>query len=424
MAWQRPATDRREHRRAMAGHPLPSAGRVDASESMMGRLEGMTGPAGDASGESKPDTWLRRAGLFPEVVGYVDAVSLLSDPRMHAQSLEILLSPDAASRPARELIAASLLSMNGEEHRRLRSLVAAPFTPRAVNAVRPVAREAAHDLIRAVEPTGRWEFITEFAVPYVQRTTSHHIGFPKEDVGAYWTAVELIAAARSMDDFVRGVTTLVEYAKPILRERSRHPRDDVLTLVAQQVARGSLPETVGLVFVTTLLSAGHEPTIKQLGIMVSELSRRPAIWNAVATERLAPPRVVEAVLRFRSTNRGMLRRVAEPFEHRGVKFREGELIVVNTHAANHDACRFAEPDQLDLDADASSHLAFGFGPHFCLGAALARVQLQEALRVLTRRLHCAEVVDVAEIEGEGLAGPSSLVLSVSSRTGGERRKAH
>ena len=371
--------------------------------------------ASDASGE-KPDAWIRSVGSFREVIGYADAVSLLSDTRMYAQFLEMFQGLGVTSGRERELIAASLLSINGEEHRRLRSLIAGPFTPRAVNAVRPVAREAAHQLITAFESSGQCEFVTEFAIPYVQTTTGHHVGFPEDDVAAYWNAVELIASAMTVEQFGQGLLALVEYAEPLLQERSRHPRNDVLTVLADQVARGSLPETVALVLVATLLSAGHEPTINQVGIMVSLLSNRPDIWDAIATGELAATRVVEAVLRFRSTNQGVLRRVAESFDYRGVRFHQDETIVVNTHAANHDARRFARADQLDLNSDASSHLAFGFGPHFCLGAALARVQLQEAIGVLAQRLTCPEVVDISESNGAGLVGPSRLVVSFSGRT--------
>ena len=384
---------------------------------MRGDSRGAVSGLSDTSRESNPDAWIRRVGLFREVIGYADAVSLLSDTRMHTQFVEMFQGLGVTSDREQELIAASLLSMNGEQHRRLRSLIAGPFTPRAVNGIRPVARETAHRLVTGFESTGRCEFVTEFAVPYVQRTTSHHVGFPEDDVWMYWNAVELIASAKSAEEFVRGVLALVDYAKPILHERTRHPREDVLTLLAANVAQGALPETVALVLVGTLLSAGHGPTINQLGIMVLLLSSRPEIWDAIATGELAESRVVEAVLRFRSTNQGVLRRVAASFDYRGVPFKEGEWIVINTHAANHDPRRFAGADRLSVDPDASSHLAFGFGPHFCLGAALARVQLQEAIGVLARRLTCPEVVGVTEIEGEGLIGPSSLVVSFSSRTG-------
>jgi cytochrome P450 len=375
--------------------------------------------AGEASRGSNPDAWIRGVGFFREVIGYTDATSLLSDARMHTQFLEMFQSLGVTSGPEREMVAASLLSMNGEEHRRLRSLIAGPFTPRAVNAVRPVAREAAHQLVTAFESTGRCELVSEFAVPYVQKVTGHHIGFPENDVAVYWEAVELIASAKTVEQFVQGLLALVEYAKPILQERNRYPSDDVLTMLAHKVAEGEVPETVALVLVASLLSAGHNPTINQLGIMVSLLSRRPEIWDAIATGDLAPTRVVEAVLRFRSTNQGVFRRVSESFDYRGVRFNEGEMIIVNTGAANHDERRFAGADRLDPGSDASAHLAFGFGPHFCLGAALARVELQEAISVLAQRLTCPDVVDISEIEGEGLVGPSSLVVSFSRRTGGE-----
>jgi cytochrome P450 len=110
-----------------------------------------------------------------------------------------------------------------------------------------------------------------------------------------------------------------------------------------------------------------------------------------------------------------LRRVADSFDYRGVRFEEGEEIVVDLAAANHDPRRFPEPDRLDLDDEKSSHLAFGFGPHHCLGAALARVQLQEAIGALTQRLTCPEILEVVEWKGAGLVGPTSLALSVSSR---------
>jgi cytochrome P450 len=381
-----------------------------------GRLEGVMS---DASRNSVPGPWIRRAGFFREVIGYADATSLLSDTRLHTQWLEMLQSIEPMAGTEQELIAASLLSMNGEDHRRLRSLVAGPFTPRAVNAVRPFAREEAHQLIAAFESTGQCEFVTEFAVPYVQSTTGHHVGFPEDDVAVYWNAVELIASAKTVEQFGRGVRALVEYAKPILQERESHPRDDVLTLIADRVARGDLPETVGLMLVATLLSAGHEPTIKQLAIIVSLLSSRPDIWDAIATGALTAAKVVEAVLRFRSTNRGVLRRVAESFDYRGVRFNQGEMIIVNTHAANHDPRQFEGADRLNLDSGAGSHLAFGFGPHFCLGAALARAQLREAISALAQRLTCPAVVDISETEGEGLVGPSSLVVSFSSRAAGE-----
>ena len=165
----------------------------------------------------------------------------------------------------------------------------------------------------------------------------------------------------------------------------------------------------------TLLSAGLEPTINQLGIMVSVLSSRPDIWQSLAAGEVTASTVVEAVLRFRSTNQGAARFVAEPFDYHGVHFDDGEAVLVGLAAANHDPRQFPSPEELVLEGERSSHLAFGFGPHFCLGAALARVQLQEALSALTRGMTRPEITHLEELEPGGLIGPSSLTLSFSAR---------
>jgi cytochrome P450 len=370
---------------------------------------------------SDHEHWLRRSGFFREVVGYPEAVDLLKDPRMHSYLLHDLEALGVTSGALREVAAASLLNLNGEEHKRYRSLIADRFTPRAVEQHRPVAREAAHELITILEGNGGCDFVNDFATPYIRKSTGHFVGFSQEEVAAGWQAAEFISSALkkpinridARDQAV--VVALVESASSTLEDRRRRPRGDILTLVADEVTRGSLPEFAGVGIVIALLSAGHEPTINQLGITVTELSRRPEIWEALGTGELKPSSVVEAVLRFRSTNQGVVRRVADSFDYRGVRFEEGERIVVGLAAANHDPRRFSEPHRLVLDEEKSSHLSFGFGPHHCLGAALARVQLQEAIGALTQRLTRPEILEVVEWQGAGLVGPTSLVVSLSSR---------
>jgi cytochrome P450 len=368
-----------------------------------------------------PGQWLRKSGLFREVVGYPEAVDLLKDPRMHSCLPSDFEALGITSGTIRDVAEASLLNLNGEEHKRYRSLIADLFTPRAAEQNRPVARHAAHELITTLEASGGCDFVNDFAAPYIRKSTSHFVGFSQEEVAAGWQAVELISSQlkrpiNRIDAHDQAVVlALVASANSTLEDRRRRPRRDILSLVADEVARGSLPVSVGLGLVISLLSAGHEPTINQLGITVTELSRRPEIWDALGSGELKPTSVVEAVLRFRSTNQGVMRRVADPFDYRGVRFEEGEKIVVGLAAANHDPRRFSEPYRLVLDQEKPSHLSFGFGAHHCLGAALARVQLQEAIGALTQRLTCPEILEVVEWQGAGLVGPTSLAISISRR---------
>ncbi len=375
--------------------------------------------SGDSEEPSHTADWLRRAGFFQEVFGYAEAVDLLSEPRLHARFVDVFKGVGVTSGPIWEAAAASLLSLNGEEHKRFRSIVAGHFTPRAVERLRPSAHDSAHHLIAALEPAGRCEFVAQFAAPYVKKTLCTFVGFRDEEATACWQAVEVIGWAMKdlgnrIDDLQQGLV-LLDYARSALAERRQNPAGDILTFIADEVTSGSLPEPVAIVMVTTLLSAGLEPTINQLAIMLEILSKEPDVWDALGRGDVAASSVVEAVLRLRSTNPGAMRRVSEAFDYRGVHFNEDAPILICIGAANHDPRHFVQTDHLDLDAKRSTHLAFGFGPHYCLGAALARVQLQEAIGALARRLTCPVVENITQHDGGGLIGPSSLELSFSSR---------
>jgi cytochrome P450 len=306
------------------------------------------------------------------VVGYSEAVDLLSDARLHADTVGMFEDVGITTGPAWEIAKHSLLSLNGEEHKRVRALVAGYFTPRAVERLRPFSRVIATDLLAKLSPRGGFDVIGDFATPYVRATTCRYIGFPESAVAACSDAVDLIGwamkdLANRHADVERGLVELVEQARSFLDERRRAATDDVLSVLAQAEARGEIPEAAALSIIATLLSAGQEPTVNQVGIMVQVLGAHPNVWDAVGTGELGPAGAVEAVLRFRSSNQGMLRRVAESFEYQGSQFNESGTILIRTASANHDPRRFREPDRLAVAKQNVSHLAFGFGPHYCLG---------------------------------------------------------
>lgn len=365
-------------------------------------------------------TWLGRASYFRTVSGAQPALHLLNDPRMHANLAVIFEGLGLTSGPLWEITNASLLNLNGEEHRQYRALIAPWFTPRAVEWMRPHLAEEAHRRIDSFVEDGSCEFIGDFASAYIALGTCRFAGFPIDEADQFLPPVEIIAVTGydidRLDECAAALTELTQYARSILERRTTEPTDDVLSRIAEAVRRGNLPEPVGAALVATLLSAGVEPTTKQVGLTIEVLSEHPALWDAVGTGERDPAPVIEEILRFRGTNRQISRKVAESFEYDGVSFSEGEHVIVKLGEANHDPCRYANPDELDLDANRASHLAFGFGPHYCLGAALARIQLQEALRALASRVRCPTIVESLSHEGQSLDGPYALTISFTPRS--------
>jgi len=377
---------------------------------------------GDPVSSVGEPTWLGRTGWFRTVDGWKPVTDLLGEPRMHADFLSLFDGLGVSSGLVRDVVASSLLSMNGADHKRFRSVVASSFTPKSVDAVRPTARREAHRCIDRFASAGECEFVDAFAMPYVAAVTCAFLGIPPDELDTFLPYVRLVNSRepdldRRAENWSEGLLGLAEYGRSLLARREHHPTGDVVSMIATSVKREELPELVAVGLMAGLLSAGHDPTINQLGIMIEVMSAQPGLWDAVAEGQAEPAPVVEEVLRFRPTNHQVSRRVAEDLEYDGVAFAEGEHVVIRLVSANHDGCRFAKPDEFDLDANHGSHLAFGYGAHYCLGAALARVQLQEGLRALTGRLRCPTVDESKQKEPEGgIVGPASLSISFDQRS--------
>jgi len=345
---------------------------------------------------------------------------MLGEPRMHADLVGVFEGLGLDSGPFRDLMSSSLLSMNGTEHKRIRSVVASAFTPKAVERIRPQAHSVAQQCIDRFVSEGGCEFIGDFAVPYVAGATAPFLGIPPGDLDEFLPYVRLFGArdedpARRLRNSEDGMLGLAAYARRLLARQGEQRTNDVISTVADAVRNGDVSDLVAVGLIVGMLSAGHDPTINQLGLMIEVMSDHPDLWNDVGAGERDPVGVIEEILRFRPTNHQVSRRVAESFEYDGVGFDEGEHVILRLVTANHDGCRFAKADRFDLDANRGSHLAFGYGPHYCLGAALARTQLQEALRALAARMECPQVVESVPIAEGGIVGPASLSISFHDR---------
>jgi cytochrome P450 len=327
--------------------------------------------------------------------------------------------------PFFEWMSKSALDMDGDEHRVWRQLMARTFTPRSVERLRPFLRAEAERLTRELLPLGRCEFVSAFARQLPSAGLCELIGVPVADRNRFsgWAdtigyGFNLVLLPSKIGEVDAALTQLLAYADELVAARRAEPRDDLVTRIAAAVhEEEGLDEDLIRGSVAGLVFAGHETTKNQLGWMIAVLSEQPDEWDRVAREPERARDVIEEVLRFRSTATSFGRRALEDTEVSGVLFPAGSQVVASIWSANRDAAEFPRPDEFAVDANRSGvQVAFGQGAHHCLGAALARAELQEALIALSSAMHCPKLEAGAEfLPPIGINGPTKLPISYTPR---------
>jgi hypothetical protein len=368
--------------------------------------------------------WLADTDVNQAVVTYDAVRELLADPRLHANFPEFLRMFGVTSGPFYEWMAISPLNRDGADHARWRGLMSRTFTPRRVEQIRPFLREAAHELIDGFAARGACDFVAEFADAYPSLGLCELIGVPKEDRDTFrgWAntiglGFSPIALAARIGEVDAALVALLEYTAKLAAKRRLEPRDDLVTKIAQAGDEEGWTPDMTHGAIAGLVFAGHETTKNQLGWMVAVLADRPDVWDDVATGRLSAVDVVEEVMRFRSAVTGVGRKVSEPVERNGDRLEAGAQLFLSAWSADHDEAVYPRPDTIDPVANRETpHLAFGHGAHYCLGAALARAELQEGLAALTARITCPRVGEGSEWKPPaGINGPERLPITFAAR---------
>jgi cytochrome P450 len=369
--------------------------------------------------------WLADAGPGAVAVLRHERVrELLADPRLRADFTAFLASVGVTSGPFYDWMALSPLNRDGAEHQRWRTLLSRTFTPRSVERLRPFLRAAAHELIDQFAARGRCDFAAEFADAYPSLGLCELIGVPPEDRDRFrgWANAigmgfnPMVVAAR-IGEIDAALVELLDYTGALAARRRVEPRDDLVTRMAQAGDEAGWSESEIHGSIAGLVFAGHETTKNQLGWMIAVLADHPAIWDGVASGTLAGRDVVEEVLRHRSTATSVGRTASEPIEHAGEHIPAGTVVLLSLWSADHDEAAFPRPDEIAPEANAvAPHFAFGHGAHHCLGAALARAELQDGLTALAERLECPRLEPGAVWKPPiGINGPDALPISFRLR---------
>jgi cytochrome P450 len=349
--------------------------------------------------------------------------SLLANGALRANFSEFLQAFGVAGGPFFEWMAISPLNHDGPEHQRWRALMSRTFTPRSVERLRPFLRSAAHELIDGFAARGACEFMAEFADPFPSLGLCELIGVPTEDRDRFRGWANTIGlgfsplVAMHIAEVDAALLALVEYTGELAAKRRAEPKDDLVTRIAKAGDEDGWSDMQIRGFIAGLVFAGHETTKTQLGWTVAVLAERPDLWDAVAEGRIAPAPMIEEVMRYRSAVTGVGRAATAPITVGNDRIEAGQQVFLSLWSADHDGAVYPHADRLDpAQAEANPHMAFGHGAHHCLGAALARAELQDALAALTTRISCPTVgADAAWKPPVGINGPERLPITFAPR---------
>lgn len=330
-----------------------------------------------------------------------DVSGLLRDPRFGRQVLHVASraelgwpEPPAHLAPFVAYERHALLELEPPEHARLRALVNRPFLARVTERLRPRLEALAHRLVDGFASRGEVELLEEFATPLPLYAICDVMGIPEAAAGELlgWSNAIVAMYQACRDEAVerRAADACVAFGAFVrarLAERRTQPSDDLLAALATAaIGEDRLTDDEIVSTAMLFLIAGHEATVHGIGngvkaLLERDLDPRPALAEPERAARLA-----EELLRFDTPLHLFTRFVLEDTEIAGLRFARGERIGLLLGAANHDPARFERPEELRPDRAPNPHVSFGGGIHFCVGAPLARMELQIGLRVLHERL--------------------------------------
>ena len=288
----------------------------------------------------------------------------------------------------------SLLWLEPPDHTRLRKLVAAAFTPRSVEALREPAHALARELLEPLAEAGEMELLYDYAQPYSIAVICRMLGVPLDRhrdlldwshrmVKMYEFEVPLEAAQAAND----AAAEFQDYVRELIGERRENPRDDMVTaLVQARVDGGRLSDDEIVSTVIVLLNAGHEASVNTLGNGMLTFARHPDQWRRVVDGSVPASAAGEEMIRFDPPLQLFERWVlTDDFALGGVPIPRGAKIALLFGSANRDPRVFDRPDEFDIAREnAVQHIGFGGGIHVCIGAPLARIELEASLEALRR----------------------------------------
>ena len=352
-----------------------------------------------AAGPHPSFTWMREhAPVYWDAEGKVWGVALHEDVLEVSRQPEVFCSGQS-SRPDSPPIP-SMINLDDPAHRRRRGLVSRGFTPRRVGNHETKIRQICRELVDAIAPKGRCDFVAEVAAPLPMILIGDLLGVLPEDrlMLQRWSddliaATSMTATPEAMAAATRAFIEYADYNRRVVANRRAKPSDDLMSVLVEAVIDGEkLSDDDLLQEGLLILVGGNETTRHVLTGGCEALCRNPEQLRRLAADPSLIPTAVEEMLRWVTPIQNMNRTATRDTVLHGQQIRAGEKLLLLYPSANRDERVFADPFRFDSARDPNPHLAFGFGAHFCLGASLARLELRLLFEELLPRLPDLQLV--------------------------------
>lgn len=319
---------------------------------------------------------------------YQDIRTALVDPRLSAKTIPDSILPKDADNN----VAVMFARIDDPEHHRLRRMMTSNFTFRRCESMRPHIQEMVdHYLGRMIDHGPPADLVREFALPVPSTVIALLLGVPPEDLDLFQHNTTKGLDQKSTDEEKgQAFGAMYAYIEELVERKAREPGDDLISrLLTDYVATGQLDHTTTAMNSVIMMQAGHETTANMISLGTVALLEHPEVFERLG--RTQDPAViantVEELMRYLSIVHSQVDRVAtEDLMIGGQLIRAGEYVVMSLLAGNWDADFVDHPEFLDVDRNTRGHLGFGYGVHQCIGANLARVEMQVAFATLARRL--------------------------------------
>lgn len=370
---------------------------------------------------AREDNWYATTPFGIAVLRFEDASTLLKDRRLYQGTRKWPEHYGITDGPLASWWKSMLLSVEGDDHLRLRRLSNPAFSPKTIEPMAPFFESLANELIDNFQSRGECEFMSEFAEPFSARVITGILGldeslWPKvADLATKLGYVFSVTIKEDLEMIEEGLVGILDLAQDLIDSREGSDRDDFIgTLLKADVDGVKITEEELLSLISLLIFAGFDTTRNQIGLGMQTFSEHPDQWQLLAQKPELARIAVEEVMRVNPTITWVSREASVDIEHKGLTIKQGTTIHLLTIPAGSDPRKFASAG-FNITADHAPHFGFGGGMHHCIGHYVARLDMKEAFKALSRRLPNMKIATVAAyLPDSGNTGPTVLPITFTA----------